>query len=140
MSVQKCFDNLGHIWSLCRHFHANSHDRKKHNRIASILFACYDGIATIEYVKYFHEENARNSENKYNIPSITALHCTNCNHTNPRLACNLKGPAGNIYNFLPCRVDALSSEEVECCICMDHKSDVSLPCAHCYCKECIDSW
>eukprot|EP00112_Aurelia_sp_Birch-Aquarium-sp1_P018969 Seg4603.2 transcript_id=Seg4603.2/GoldUCD/mRNA.D3Y31 product="RING finger protein 141" protein_id=Seg4603.2/GoldUCD/D3Y31 len=38
------------------------------------------------------------------------------------------------------RVDALSSEEVECCICMECKSDVSLACAHCFCKQCIDSW
>jgi len=38
------------------------------------------------------------------------------------------------------RVNELSSEEIECCICMERKSDVSLVCAHCFCKHCIDSW
>jgi hypothetical protein len=28
----------------------------------------------------------------------------------------------------------------ECCICMDSKPQVSLPCAHCYCLACIEQW
>lgn len=38
-------------------------------------------------------------------------------------------------------VDAVKAEPVEeCCICMERKSDVSLACAHSYCKECIHQW
>ncbi|CAB3989950.1 RING finger 141, partial [Paramuricea clavata] len=38
-------------------------------------------------------------------------------------------------------VDAVQTEPVEeCCICMERHSDVSLACAHSYCKECIHQW
>ncbi|XP_028397943.1 RING finger protein 141-like isoform X2 [Dendronephthya gigantea] len=38
-------------------------------------------------------------------------------------------------------VDAVQAEPVEeCCICMERHSDVSLACAHSYCKECIHQW
>ncbi|XP_046852489.1 RING finger protein 141-like [Xenia sp. Carnegie-2017] len=39
------------------------------------------------------------------------------------------------------RVDEIQREVVEeCCICMERNSDVSLACAHSYCKECIHLW
>eukprot|EP00794_Sanderia_malayensis_P017981 gene17981-19778_t len=38
------------------------------------------------------------------------------------------------------RVEEVSTEELECCICMERNSDVSLPCAHCFCKQCTVTW
>ena len=29
--AQKCFDNLGYIWSLCRHFRASAHGIEANN-------------------------------------------------------------------------------------------------------------
>ena len=29
---------------------------------------------------------------------------------------------------------------IECCICMERKSSIILPCSHTYCEKCIDSW
>lgn len=29
---------------------------------------------------------------------------------------------------------------IECCICMERKSSIILPCLHTYCEKCIDSW
>lgn len=33
-----------------------------------------------------------------------------------------------------------SENQMECCICLERQSDMSLPCAHNYCEICIDKW
>ncbi|XP_017768056.1 PREDICTED: RING finger protein 141-like isoform X2 [Nicrophorus vespilloides] len=39
-------------------------------------------------------------------------------------------------------IDDISSAEKqnECCICLERKTDILLPCAHTYCKQCIEEW
>lgn len=39
-------------------------------------------------------------------------------------------------------VDSLTKKEQnsECCICLERKPDVILPCAHSYCLLCIEQW
>uniref|UniRef100_A0A1B0CDL5 RING finger protein 141 n=1 Tax=Lutzomyia longipalpis TaxID=7200 RepID=A0A1B0CDL5_LUTLO len=36
--------------------------------------------------------------------------------------------------------NASSTDVTECCICLDRKSEVLLPCAHTYCCPCIEQW
>ncbi|KAF5274331.1 hypothetical protein FQR65_LT17030 [Abscondita terminalis] len=33
-----------------------------------------------------------------------------------------------------------SSEQSECCICLERQTEVSLPCTHSYCMPCIEQW
>lgn len=48
-----------------------------------------------------------------------------------------------IYNNLE-EIAGRSDEDVEsateCCICLERKPDISLPCAHTYCVQCIEEW
>ncbi|XP_053663520.1 RING finger protein 141-like [Anopheles marshallii] len=54
-------------------------------------------------------------------------------------------PECTTASILMAQVDSITSvdpdgEHNECCICLERKPEVSLPCAHSYCMPCIEQW
>ncbi|XP_023210678.1 RING finger protein 141-like [Centruroides sculpturatus] len=37
-------------------------------------------------------------------------------------------------------IEKIKSDLEECCICMDKKPNIMLPCTHCFCLPCIETW
>lgn len=50
--------------------------------------------------------------------------------------------ASTIFNELSCmaRNEGNVDGQTECCICLERKPEVLLPCAHSYCTQCIEEW
>lgn len=46
----------------------------------------------------------------------------------------------NVTQLSPIGGVAPSSETSECCICLDRKPDIILPCTHVFCTPCIEKW
>ena len=71
-------------------------------------------------------------------PDTNQNYPNNCEH----IEAILENDNGLSVSTVFARVDDISPmpNEDECIICMDNRSEVTLPCAHSFCRNCIETW